>query len=475
MRRVPLLAAVAEWFAEDQLRGSSWRGDGLFRRLVQNAGWLLSGTAVATVLGLGGTVLKARALGPGLFGVLAVIVAYVAIVERLATFQPALALIKYGAEALQKDRPDEFMGLVKVSILLDLIGAVSGMALAVLGALVLADRWGWYGSLNAAGGVSGPELQISHMAAVLSTGIAFSLTGTPNGVLRLLDRFRMFTLQMVLTAGLAFVGAAAVYLAGGGLWGFLIVTLVSGIVGNLFLIGASLVALAQRGFLHYWRAPVVSWKPFLHFSGWTYVTSTLDIPVRQLDILIVSVLTSFELTGIYKIIKQVCALLAGLADPLSQAVYPQFAALVADGQERRARTYVLRIGAGIAALVGPAALLLAVSSPWWLGRVFGSAFAAGWLPLSAFLLVTVASISCIALHPLFTALGYVKENATVLLVANGVYLVCAWLLTTALGLAGLALAAGVQLVLVVGLKVMYMHRGRAGHAGALVPGAEVRT
>jgi O-antigen/teichoic acid export membrane protein len=466
---------VAERFAKDRPPRSSWLGDGLFRQLLQNAGWLLSGTAVATMLGLGGTVLKAQALGPGPFGVLAVIVAYVAIVERLATFQPGLALIKYGAEALQKDRPDEFMGLVKVSILLDLIGAVSGMAIAVLGALALADRWGWYGTPNPAGSVGDPNLSISRLAAVLSTGIAFSLTGTPNGVLRLLDRFHMFTVQMVMTASLAFAGAAVVYSAGGGLWGFLIVTLVSGVIGRLFLVGASLVALAERGLLRHWRAPATSWKPFLHFSGWTYVTSTLDLPIRQLDILIVSALTSFEVTGIYKIIKQVCALLAGLADPLGQAVYPQFAALVADGRQPQARTYVVRIGAVIAAAVGPAALLLAAFSPWWLGRVFGSAFAAGWLPLGAFLLVTVCSVSCIAVHPLFTALGYVKENAIVLLAANSVYLVCAWLLTTALGLAGLAIAAGVQLALVVGLKVMYMRRGKAGPAGPIVPEVEIRT
>jgi O-antigen/teichoic acid export membrane protein len=107
--------------------------------------------------------------------------------------------------------------------------------------------------------------------------------------------------------------------------------------------------------------------------------------------------------------------------------------------------------------------------------VFGSAFAAGWLPLGAFLLVTVCSVSCIAVHPLFTALGYVKENAIVLLAANSVYLVCAWLLTTALGLAGLAIAAGVQLALVVGLKVMYMRRGKAGPAGPIVPEVEIRT
>jgi O-antigen/teichoic acid export membrane protein len=71
-------------------------------------------------------------------------------------------------------------------------------------------------------------------------------------------------------------------------------------------------------------------------------------------------------------------------------------------------------------------------------------------------MVTVLSVSCIAIHPLFTALGYVKENALVLLSANAVYLVCAWLLTSAIGLVGLAVASGVQLALVVGLKAVYI-------------------
>jgi hypothetical protein len=74
-------------------------------------------------------------------------------------------------------------------------------------------------------------------------------------------------------------------------------------------------------------------------------------------------------------------------------------------------------------------------------------------------------------YPLFTALGYVR-NAVVLLIANGVYLVC-WLLTTALGLAGLAIASGVQLILVIGESDV-RYRGKAGR-GPHHPDAEIRT
>ncbi len=461
MRGLLIWEVAADWVARSRQRVSFWLGDTLFRRLLQDAGWLLSGTVVATALTLGSTVIKARALDPELFGVLAVVAAYVAVVERLATFQPWAALIKYGAEALRNGRPDEFMGLVKVSLLLDLISAVSGTAIAVGGSLALAGRWGW-------------DSRISSMAVVLSTSLLLNLSGTPTGILRLLDRFWMFTAQTVLTAGLGLAGAAAVYVAGGGIWGFLIVMLVSTIAGHLFLLAAGFLTLRQRGLWQYRRAPVTTWRPFLHFSGWTYAASTLNIPVRQLDIILVSALTSFETTGIYKIVKQVCALLTGLADPVYQAVYPQFAAMVASRQDRKAIRYAVRVGVVVTAAVGPAALVLAVLSPWWLGLVFGRAFAAGWPALSLFLALTALSLSGVAIHPLFTALGFVKEGAIVLLIANSTYLAGAWLLTGAAGLMGLAAAYGIQSLLTAGLKVVYIYRGRPDRAGSGVPVVEIR-
>jgi O-antigen/teichoic acid export membrane protein len=452
---------MADWLVHNGRRMLAWFKDDIFRRLLHNAGWLLSGTVMASALTLGSTVIKARSLGPKLFGVLAVVLAYVAVVERIAAFQPWLALIKYGAEARQRKRPDQLMGLVKMSICLDLLGAVSGTIIAVLGAYALAGWKGW-------------DSQMSLMAVVLSLSILFNLSGTPTGVLRLLDRFRISAAEKVLSAGLALVGSIVVWLAGWGLWGFLIVTLVSGIVGDLFLLGASLIVLRQAGVLKHWQAPAAECKPFLRFVGWTYAMATLDIPVKQLDVLIVSSVASFEATGIYKIIKQSCVLLTGMAEPLYQAVYPQFADMIAGLDYRKATKYAAKVGIMTAAVLGPIAILLAAFSPWWLPMLLGSDYKAGWLPLVAFLGVTVLSVLCMAIHPLFTAMGYVKENVVVLLVANSVYLPCAWLLTREKGLLGLAVATGIQLVLVVGLKAAYIHRGWACHERVASPVAEVQ-
>jgi O-antigen/teichoic acid export membrane protein len=439
------MEAIAAWFAWNWRRMLSWFKDDVFRQLFVNAGWLLSGTFVATLLGLFSTVIKARTLGPGLFGLLAVITAYVAIVGRLTTFQPWIALIKYGASALEDERPDEFMGLVKLSLLLDLVGAVSGTMIAIAGAFLLAGWHGW-------------DPRMSRMIVVFSISLLFGFSGTPTGVLRLLDRFRIFTAQKVLTASLTLAGAVVVCAAGWGIWGFLIVTLVSTVIGNLFLIAVAFVVLKEDGLLRHWRTGTANRRPFLRFAGWTYANSTLDIPFKELDIIIVSAVVSLEATGIYKLIKQIVQIMTMLADPLYQAVYPQFAAMIANNDSRRAARYAIKIGAVIAGVIGPPALLLAVLAPWWLGAVFGQRYAAGVFALILFLLLRTISTACATIHPLFNAMGYVKQSTMISLVANCVYVLLAWYLGKWSGLIGLAIAYGVLWFIIVSAKTVIVHR-----------------
>jgi len=441
--------AIANWFLYNRRRVLAWFKDDVFRRLFVNAGKLLSANAVAAVLGLVATVLTARALGPELFGLLAVVTAYVAVVQGLATFNPWAALIKYGAEALKREQPHEFMAIVKISVVLDLVAAISGTAIAVCGAFFLTGRWGW-------------DQRLSHMAAVFSLSILFNLSGTPVGILRLVDRFGMFTVQRILTAAVGLIGVVVVGALGGGVWWFLLVLLISGITGNAFLMGAAVVALWQSGLLRHWRARATGWKPFLRFSGWTYVGATLDLPVKHLDIIIVSAVVSFEAAGIYKIIKGILQLLTLISDPLQQAVYPQFASMIVDNDGKKAVKYAMRTGVLIMAAVGPVAMLLAIGSPWWFGRVFGKAFAGGSLALSILLLLRVFSVTAVVIHPLFLALGYVKQNTFIVLISNSAYLVTAYLLGSEFGLVGFSLAYGVSLAIVLTCKAVIIQKGVKG-------------
>lgn len=422
-----------------------WFRDKTFRRLLQNTGLLASANIIAAFMGLLSTVIKTRTLGAEQFGLLSVIIAYTMLVQQFSTFGSWWALIKLGADALKNEQPDDFVGQVKLSLLLDEIGAVSGTAIAIAGGYFFAMRLGW-------------NLETSHMVAILSLSILFDLSGTPTGVLRLLDRFELLAVKNLSTSILSLTGALYVFLSGGGIWGFLIMALISSILGNLLLLVMAFIALRSRNLTQYWRVPIKNWKPFLRFSMWMYATSTVDIPVKRLDIIFVSAVISLEAAGIYKIIKQIVSLMDILVDPVYQAIYPQFATMIADHDSKGAARYSLKIGSVLLAVCGLMALGMAVTSSWWLASIFGEGFSSAVLPLNIFLFLRVISISTLAIHPLFNAMGYVKQNTLILLIANVMYLVLAWQLGYSIGLLGFAIAYGLQFSLIVGLKALHIAR-----------------
>jgi len=161
---------------------------------------------------------------------------------------------------------------------------------------------------------------------------------------------------------------------------------------------------------------------------------------------------------IYKIIKQVISMLGMVGDPIYRAVYPQFAEMIADHDNRGAVKYTLKIGYFLLLAAGIPALLLGLTSFWWLGAVFGKGFEAGALPLNVFLFLKVFSIAAITIHPLFTAMGYVKQNTIIIFLSNALYLILGWNLGHALGILGLAIAYGFQFSTVVGFKAIYIFR-----------------
>ena len=423
-----------------------WFRDRTFRRLLQNTGLLASANVIGAILGLLSTVIKTRALGVEQFGLLSVIIAYTLLIQQFSAFGSWQALIKFGAEALKNENKEEIIGQVKLSFLLDGISAISGAVIAFAGSYLFVRWQGW-------------DLATGRMVAFFSLSLLVDFTtGTPIGILRLLDRFGFLGVCNLARGILSVIGALFVYRSDTGIWGFLIVTLIATFAESIMLVVGSLIALRRRSLTGNWQTPYKNWKPFLRFSLWTYATSTVDIPVKRLDMIIVSAVISLEAAGVYKIIKQVISLMDMVVDPLYQAVYPQFAVMIAQHKTRDAAKYALKIGALLFSVFGFISLWLGASSSWWLPMIFGSSFAVAVFPLNVFLFLRVLSITTLTIHPLFNAMGYVKQNTFILLLANMMYLTLAWQLGPRMGLLAIAIAYGFQFSLIVILKAAYTAR-----------------
>jgi len=439
-----------------------WRQDGIFRRLTRNAGILVGGSAAASVLDLGSVALTARALGAEQFGVIALIKTYAFIVERLLTFQSWQALIKYGAERLERGEREDFKRLVKFGTLLDAATAVASAAIGAL-AVVWVGRWrGW-----------APE--VIGMASLYSLTNLFSLRSTPTAVLRLFDRFNRFAAQEVIASACKLIAVAVAYWRGAGLWTFVIIWAATAVGSKLLLVAAGWIELRARGFRGVLSASLrglsVRCEGLWKFVWMTNLNASLKVPLKEADLLLVGGLLGLAPAGVYKIAKQCAHSVSDLATPLYHAIYPELAKLWAKADLRGMKRLVFRSGvtAGTGALLLWIVVLMVGTQV--LPAVFGPDFAGAQTVLVWYLLGVVMDMGTLSLAPALLAAGRPGWQFRIDVVSAGVYLLVLWVLIGSAGLVG----AGMAYLLQQTLRALAMACGAwaalkpASRAGRLRP------
>jgi len=409
--------------------------DELLRRLVKNAGYLISGNVIAAGLGLVALALTARALGPELLGVLALIEAYAALVDRLIRLEPWQALIKYGADALERNARDEFRSLVKFSALLDVCGAAAGAGIAVTAVLVAGPWLGWsHDTLT--------------MAAVYSLVLICHVSATPIGVLRLFDRFAVFAGLDVAAAATRAIACAVAFALGGGLWIFLLIAMAGHISRHATLVIAAWRELHRHGYADFLKARVAGIGE--RFPGiWSFVLSLkASVLIRRstgdLDTLLIGALLDTGAVGLYHVAKRFGDATLKVGVPIQQAVFPDVARLWARREIRRLRQAVSHVDLLTGGLAGCVLACVALNADLVLNLSVGAEYADAALLVILQLVATTTALFGTALRPVLLSMGLqVLLLKIVIVSALGFYATLAVSLPL-LGVVGASLAHIVQ-------------------------------
>ena len=352
--------------------------DDLLRRMLRNTSYLLTGTAGVAFLGLVGLALMARALGPEQLGILALIQAYIAMVDR-GRIECWQALIKYGAETLENERYDDFKGLMKFGFLLDLGTALFATLIAMAGLLV-ADWWfDWT-----------PET--IQMAGLFSLCLLFRTSSMPQAVLRLFNRFGLDAGPDVVVGILRVLLVAIAYWAEAGLWTFLLITLGTQLLSSVVQTATGWIVLWREGYRGVMRSSCKEIRR--RFPGiWSLIWSLnagyiMRKSTRELDILFVGALLGPAPASLYHVAKKLGEVLMLATLPIQQAVYPELARLWARADARRFRRTILQIDLGSGALGAVFLPFIIVEADLVIRLAVGGEFAAAAGPL---ILQTVAS------------------------------------------------------------------------------------
>lgn len=385
----------------------------LFNKILRNASKLLCGNGFNVIAGLATAALSARALGPHDYGILVFIFAYELIIGQLLTFNAWQAIITFGSEAC-RDCDEAALGqLIKAALLLDLAGAIGSFILGTILCNTVVALLGW------------PQ-SIAELLQLYCLLLLFRSGGAPAGALRLFDRFGLLAFINIFNSLLRLVGVVYAFAAGLGLYGFVLINLLTTIGGQLFLFLAAGQALGWQRVMGFMRQPLSGlldrFPGFWKYIWTTNLHATVKLLSREADQLIVAACATPASLGLFRIARQFARILPLATDPLYQSLFPELSKLRAAGNLKEFSA-LIRKSAIFGLVTGLAGwLVFLVLGSQLIGLAFGPEYLAAHTTSLIFMLALVIALAGLPLQPAMLAIGQPEVSFKINLVSTIIYL-----------------------------------------------------
>ncbi|GBQ62015.1 hypothetical protein AA103196_0196 [Ameyamaea chiangmaiensis NBRC 103196] len=277
-------------------------------------------------------------------------------VADLVDFQSWQTVLHYGIRPLSDRDVPVFQRIVRFSLCLDILGGLAGGAVGLLVATFASGLLGWPSDIRTVG-------------QIYCVAILFMASATPMGVLRVLNRFDLISVQGVTATAVRLVGTLALWVLHGGLYSMIAVWIVAECCASAVFLTQAWRVLAARnltkGLLSHFNDTLRD--VFLNHIGrdfpgiWrfaisTNLNSTLAQAFSHVGTLVVGSMLGPADAGYYRIANQVATGIAKPATLVQTTLYPEMARLWRD----RATTRLYRLATQIALLAGGAGCILLV-------------------------------------------------------------------------------------------------------------------
>ena len=320
--------------------------DSLLAKTASGAGWVIGWRLATRLLGLLSTLVLARILGPGDFGLVALASSFIQAIDALLDFSVAEAIVRDPAPT----RP-----LYDTAFTLSLSRGVATMA------AVAAAAW------PVAAFFHEPRLAPVLLALGLASLVAALENIRTADLVRNLQfrrEFQLWTLPRIVQV----VATIAVALLLRSYW-----ALVFGVV-----FGRTLRTALSYAMIPYLpRLTLAAWRPILGFTTWSWAVWIATVARDRVDTFLIGRIFAPAMVGVYSLGAEIAHLpTTELIEPLSRAFFPSFAQLRNQGMGvgaayvrllGAAATLVLPAGVGVAAVADP--LVRLAFGPNWLEAI----------------------------------------------------------------------------------------------------------
>lgn len=367
----------------------------LFARMLKNVAWLLGGKGFGAICSLIYLAILTRTLGLKDFGHFALIFGTSQALIAIAGFQTWRTVVKFGVQHIHDQDWDGFGRLSMMALILDILGAIIGCAIAYLVFYQFAAEL----DLN-------PSL--IDTAFWFNVAALWAIVSAPTGIVRALDRFDVAVyVEAVVPVG-RLIAAIVIAVTEPSLVRFLIawaaIDLLEAAIYWIVARRLSPQAIRLKFLASAFRAR--SENPgLIRFFGITYVSATLEAVFKHGPLLAVGYFVGTSAAGVYRLAHQLAQGLSKLSSLLSRAAYAEIArARVASAAQefRNLAMQTTKIAGLGGALVVTIAILLGGHVLALLG---GEDFRAGYTILIPLTVVSCIELGSVAFEPVLHATG----------------------------------------------------------------------
>lgn len=425
------------------------------KRVLANAGHLLSGRVVNAVVGLAYIALTARSLGKEAMGVLVIINAFAQFLGEVAHFESWQTVLTYGTDPLLRKERTKFQQVLRLSLMLDLISSVIGVGLGVLGA------WLFWKELRWPEGVSGYGALYA-----LSIGVMTSATGV--GLLRLFDRFRFLAAEQAVSSFVRMIGCAICAVTHAPIQYFLLAWAAGTFASFFYIAGIAIWDLKKRGLLDGFSllGPTSQGLPGVwRFALSTNFSGTLEVGFTHVLTMAVGALLGPTQAAFWRIGKQVADGMAKPARLMVPALYPELAKMRASGGRQAMTKLAIQIMLIGGAAAGVLLLVSLVAGRWILETVMGEAYGAAAGVMNWQVAAAAIGVMTLPLEPMLVSMRAAGAALMVRLVVVICYFAALVPLIERFGLTG-AGAALVASALAMAIGMYFMARRRLARLAA---------
>ena len=420
-------------------------------RVLKNFGVVLRGQGVAAIFTLVATVLMANALSATEFGLVILLHTYVLAVRGFLNFRTYEAIVRFGVPLHENGENKNLKRLFRTTTLIDIS---SGIVATLVGV----------GAASAAGVFLHWDDRMISLATLYSLVMLTTIANTPNGILRLYDRFDALSVFYMVGPAIRITGVSIAWMMDASMYVFISIWAIAYVLENSWLFIRGHIELKKhisdsiwqgmgwRG--ENWRGTLKTTHEFRHFMTVLYWQTNIDLLPKHLSVLLAGSLLGPAAAGMFRLARDFSSILTKPAMMLREVLFPDLTRILhteSEGFYELGFRAVKLAGAGGLILV-----LLSIPSAKPLLGLIGPEYTQAATVLSLLLLAATFELAGSPLRAAAYAMGKVAPVLRIHLLSILIYLGLFYILAPVMGLPGpgVAACAGTLLTLLLMLRLV---------------------